>query len=423
MIEPAPLKRLASSLALAAAFIGAGMATGTPVRDAVAQTAVDEPTAACPAVGTWIEPDTGEAMTTDRLLASLSGVRVILLGESHANAEHHRWQLHSLAGLNAHRSELVIGFEMFPRSVQPALDAWSSGKTSQEEFLSDARWHHVWGYDAELYLPLFDFARQNRLPMVALNVEREMVARVGKEGWGALEADEREGLSNPAPASEDYRRTLAEVYATKQKRGLKEPSGDEERAAGDISQILSDPKFERFVEAQLTWDRAMAEALFEASRANPNALVVGVMGRGHLEHGHGVPHQLKDLGEESIAVLLPVEVDEACDTFDRGLADALFVLASETQASEEPVKPRLGVMIEETHAGVRVLDVIDGSVAEATGLLPGDIIVSAASIPVSEIAALIEIIQRQAPGTLLPLEIQRDGKSLNLVAEFPPDFE
>ncbi len=423
MIKPARLKRLAFFLALATAFISADLATGTPGQDAVAQTVVGEPTATCPAVGTWIEPETGEAMATDRLLASLSGVEVILLGESHANAEHHRWQLHTLAGLNAHRSDLVIGFEMFPRSVQLALNAWSSGETSQAEFLSGSRWHQVWGYDPELYLPLFHFARQNRLPMVALNVERQMVARVGKEGWDALEADEREGLSDPAPASEAYRRALAGVYATKQKRGLNEPSGDQESAAGDLSEVLSDPKFERFVEAQLTWDRAMAEALFKASRANPNALIVGVMGRGHLEHGHGVPHQLKALGEESVAVLLPVEVDEACDTIDTGLADALFVLAAEGQASEEPVKPRLGVMIEETQAGVRVLDVIDGSVAEATGLLPGDIILRAASFPISKISELIEIIQRQAPGTLLPLELQRDGKTLSLVAEFPSEFE
>ena len=105
------------------------------------------------------------------------------------------------------------------------------------------------------------------------------------------------------------------------------------------------------------------------------------------------------------------------------LADSLFVLAAEEQGSEELAKPRLGVMIEETHAGVRVLDVIDGSVAEATGLLPGDIIVSAAGTLVSEIAELIEIIQRQAPGTLLPLVIRRDGETLNLVAEFPTEFE
>jgi uncharacterized iron-regulated protein len=423
MFKPARLKRLAFLLALATSLTSADLLTGTPRHDAVADTGGQESTAACRAVGAWIEPETGEAFTTDRLLASLSGTRIILLGENHANAEHHRWQLHTLAGLNAHHSDLVIGFEMFPRSVQPALDAWSSGKTSQEEFLSDSRWHQVWGYNAELYLPIFHFARQNRLPMVALNVERQMVARVGKEGWSALEADEREGLSDPAPASEAYRQTLVKVYSTKQKQGLKEPSGSQESAPGNLSEILSDPKFERFVEAQLTCDRAMAEALFEASRANPNAVVVGVMGRGHIEQGHGVPHQLKDLGEESVAVLLPVSVDEICDTLDDDLADALFVLATEAQASEEQIKPRLGVMIEETQAGVRVLDVIEGSVAEATGLLPGDIILKAASFPVSEVAELIEIIQRQAPGTLLPLDIQRDGETLSLVAEFPTEFE
>ena len=68
-------------------------------------------------------PKTGEAVATDRILPSLAGKKFVLLGESHANAEHHRWQLHTLAGLNAHHSELVVGFEMFPRRVQPAHKA------------------------------------------------------------------------------------------------------------------------------------------------------------------------------------------------------------------------------------------------------------------------------------------------------------
>ena len=46
-----------------------------------------------------------------------------------------------------------------------------------------------------------------------------------------------------------------------------------------------------------------------------------------------------------------------------------------------------------------------------------------AGAPASEIAELIEIIQRQAPGTLLPHEIRRDSETLNLIAEFPSEFE
>jgi len=57
----------------------------------------------------------------------------------------------------------------------------------------------VWGYDAALYMPLFQFARLNRIPMIALNVERKLVSRVGQQGWEGVPAAEREGLSDPAP--------------------------------------------------------------------------------------------------------------------------------------------------------------------------------------------------------------------------------
>ena len=38
-------------------------------------------------------------------------------------------------------------------------------------------------------------------------------------------------------------------------------------------------------------------------------------------------------------------------------------------------------------------------------------------------ASLVEVIQRQSPGTWLPLEILRDGETLELVARFPQSFE
>ena len=55
-------------------------------------------------------------------------------------------------------------------------------------------------------------------------------------------------------------------------------------------------------------------------------LVVGIIGRGHLEYGHGTPFQLRDLGVEDVAVLLPA-TDAAPEAKPlAGIADALFRL-------------------------------------------------------------------------------------------------
>src|SRR5207237_7216057 len=126
-----------------------------------------------------------------------------------------RVQLQALAALYGGGQNIVLGFEAFPRRLQSVLDDWIEGKLTSEAFLTASEWRQVWGYDAALYMPLFQFARLNRIPMIALNVERKLVSQVGQQGWRAVPASEREGLSDPAPATPAYQRELARVYAIK----------------------------------------------------------------------------------------------------------------------------------------------------------------------------------------------------------------
>jgi len=81
-----------------------------------------------------------------------------------------------------------------------------------------------------------------------------------------------------------------------------------------------DGDFERFVDAQLLWDRAMAAGIARQTASGP---VVGIMGSGHIRHGHGVPHQLRDLAVNSIYSLIPLAADEACEPLSAGMADVV----------------------------------------------------------------------------------------------------
>lgn len=85
-----------------------------------------------------------------------------------------------------------------------------------------------------------------------------------------------------------------------------------------------DDAFARFLDGQLLWDRAMAEALAGAVRDHPDALVVGLMGSGHVVHGYGVEHQLRDLGVVDVGSLLPWDGDSDCTDLVAGVADAVF---------------------------------------------------------------------------------------------------
>jgi len=372
----------------------------------------------CPKPGDWVRPAAGP-VAPGAVLRAAGRSRIVLLGENHADMEHHRWQAYMLAALHALRPDMVVGFEMFPRAAQPVLDDWSRGTLDEKALLEKTEWNRVWGFDPALYRPLLHFVRQHRVPTVALNVRRALVSRVGREGWRAVPPADRQGIGDPAPASDAYRRALAEIYADRAHSGEPPDKGD---AAPDIEKILKSAAFDRFVAAQQTWDRAMAEALAGAARRHPDALVVGIVGGGHIRHRHGIPHQLADLGIRDVSVLLPVEAEEACAAADTTLADALFVVDPAGKAEPAPAKPRLGVLIADAEDGVRVRRALPGTVAAAAGLKPDDVILSAAGFRVRKTGELIDIVARQAPGTWLPLRIRRDGKETDAVAKFPQTF-
>jgi len=382
---------------------------------------------ACDTRAHWIDLQTGQSIDKGKLIGDLfTKTAVVLLGESHTDEDHHHWQLHTLAALHGRGGNIVIGFEAFPRRLQSVLNDWVEGKLTDQAFLKASEWQQVWGYDAAFSMPLFQFARLNRIPMIALNVERDLVARVGREGWEAVPRSEREGLSDPAPASPAYQRALARVYLMKKTMPRKAdervsstwgPNIPEPEEAA-LVEAMKEPAFKRFVEAQLTWDRAMAEALASANREFSNATIVGVLGSGHVEHRYGVPHQLKDLGVTALTTLIPVSVDAACKHVGTSYADAVFTLPR-SEETPAPARPGLGVHLMQGDGAPRINRVVSGSVAEAAGLQAGDHVVRAAGLQMRNPDDLDEIVSRQAPGTWLPLGIRRDGQDIDLIAKFP----
>src|SRR5512140_756817 len=131
----------------------------------------------CLAPATWasLDGDRPQNVSATTVVNEMTKKDVVLLGEFHTEADHHRWQLQVMAGLLAQRPNMIIGFEMFPRRVQPALDRWVAGELTVSQFLAQADWENVWRLPASLYLPLFEYARINRVPMIALNVDEKLI--------------------------------------------------------------------------------------------------------------------------------------------------------------------------------------------------------------------------------------------------------
>ncbi len=369
--------------------------------------------AECVPRGAWSAPGPSglRPLPAQDLIGGLARRSVVLLGERHDSAEHHRWQLQVIAALYAARPDMVIGLEMFPRRVQPALDRWVAGKSSEAEFLRESDWHEVWQMDAQLYLPIFHFARMNGIPLLALNVDRKFTRGVGQKGFDAVPAPDREGISRPAAPSAQYIEFLRAIFA--------EHRSNAPARAATAESSLDNPPFRYFVESQLVWDRAMAQGIAGALARTPVPLVVGVMGGGHIVNRFGVPHQLAALGVGDVAVLVPWDSGGDCDRLVAGYADAVFGLSA-PPPTQEPRRQRLGAWLEPDAGGIRIRQIEAGSVAAAAGMRAGDIVVEVAGLPVKRPGDLIEAVQRHAAGTWLPIKVKRGADAIELVAKFPP---
>lgn len=389
--------RLSGVAFIALAVPAAALAQVTPGERAGAE---------CVPVASWASPG-GERLDATEVIARAARRAVVLLGETHENFEHHRWQLQTLAALHTARPDMVIGFEMFPRRVQKALDRWVAGELSEADFLAAADWRNVWRFDPNLYLPLFHFARMNRIPMLALNIEARLMREAAAKGFDGLSESEREGVTRPAAPSAAYLDYLLPVYREHEREGRKRPDASRD-----------DPDFRRFVESQQLWDRAMAQAIRLALARPGRPLVVGIMGVGHIVHGYGVPHQLRDLGVADIVTLLPWDRGRECGELVAGIADAVFGVAAPVSPASQ--RQRLGIRIEPVQDGVRIAQVEKGSIAEGAGIHDGDVIAEIAGLPVTRTSEVIEAVQRQAPGTWLPLKVRRRGETVEIVAKFPP---
>lgn len=279
----------------------------------------------CDAPTGWSVPGHGliEAST---LLDQVAGNAAVLLGERHDQAAHHYWQLETLRALHERRPELVLALEMFPRRVQPVLDAWVRGELSEDEFLQQSDWDTVWRFDPELYMDIFRFAREHGIPMRAVNVDSGFTRSVSQAGFDATAESLREGVSRPAAPHPQYKQWLEGIYSLHPHPA----HTDDDEAA---RQALAN-----FIDAQLVWDRSMAQGISDALKEHPGALVVGLIGSGHLIHGYGVPHQLDDLGIGEHATLLPWDETHDCAELVAGLADAVFN-TDQFQSALQPGKP------------------------------------------------------------------------------------
>ncbi len=122
--------------------------------------------------------DYEDPVSLEELRAKVGEANLIFVGDYHTNKQSQRAFLRLLRWRVADAREgLTIGLEIVRHLHQPAIDAYLKGTISEAEFLKRIEFKEYWYFDLwENFKPIFDFAREHRIPIVA--VEKYSSSRV-----------------------------------------------------------------------------------------------------------------------------------------------------------------------------------------------------------------------------------------------------
>jgi uncharacterized iron-regulated protein len=317
------------------------------------------------------------------VVGKLAPKKIVYAGEEHDKFSHHQVQLEMLRALYRQNPKIAVGMEMFPRSAQKALDDYVAGAIDERAFLKRSEYFKHWSFDYHLYKPIVDFAREKRLPVIALNLRRAVVEKVARGGVASLTKEEKEEIPPDLDfADQEYRARLREVFTAHQQSQGK--------------------NFEFFYQAQILWDESMAESIDRFLRKNPDFRVLVLAGAGHLQYGSGIPKRLFRRNGLDYAIVL------SDAGIKKGIAD--FVVFPEE--SKAPAAPRLGVTIDEEQQKVRVTGFAKNSVAEKAGLKVDDTLVSLDDDPVWSTEDVRIALFYKQPGETIKIKARRGADEL-----------
>jgi len=287
-----------------------------------------------------------------QVIESVSGKKIVYVGEYHDNYAHHNVQLEVIKGLYRKNKRQAIGMEMFQRPFQKVLDDYIKGDMDEREFLRRSEYFGRWRFDYNLYKPILDFARAEKVPVIALNQRKEIVEKVAKLGLEGLTPEEKREIPEQLDFSDKaYKEKLKEVFA--------------------LHTMGSNGKFDFFFQSQVLWDETMSQSIDDFFRGNPDfrkdGRMVVLAGVGHLAFGSGIPKRTHRRNGYDYAVILNDK------DIEKDIADYIV----QPKHIEGETSPKLMVALKEDEKkGPVITGFPENSVSEKAGLRTGDVIVS-----------------------------------------------
>jgi Uncharacterized iron-regulated protein len=261
---------------------------------------------------------------------------VLWLGEHHNSKQDHDLQALIIENIYNQRSDkyrpsstknnnnnntsgrnMAIGLEQVQVQYQPVLDAYIQGIISEKDMLSQCQWSKRWTWPFENYRSIFTLARRLKIPLIALNVDSEDLAKVEEKGFQGLDKTAIQKYIKDPRGFSDFARPVS--YRTYSAYVI-EPSYELHKTMGILKSTISgqvleeDMSFRNFFSGRILWDEAMAGNAHEWTKSHEGGIMIGLVGADHVKFEKGVVGRYERLcgGENglNVAVLLnPTLVD------------------------------------------------------------------------------------------------------------------
>ncbi|HUT07729.1 MAG TPA: ChaN family lipoprotein [Candidatus Latescibacteria bacterium] len=313
--------------------------------------------------GSILSGETGTAIDFERMIRDMMTSRIVHVGETHDSMPMHEIEFQVIRALYARDKHLAVGLEMLPVTVQEALNKWTAGILTKDEFIREIRWYVNWNFNFGYYEKIFDFAREHRLPIYALNIPREIITKIRMRGWDALSEEEKALIpGTPDVTNQDHRTLIRAVFES-----------------SDIPQAMKGPGldsvFEGLYRSQSTWDEVMGANAVRAAESEGRRVVVCV-GSGHLLYNLGLNRRAFERSKLPFKTVIAVAIPSGKKslTVSRAIGDYVFGLPEEAK----PAFPAIGLSFKKVENLENL--VIDakptGGVAGRAEFEKGDIVLS-----------------------------------------------
>lgn len=213
-----------------------------------------------------------QVITIDQIAEGCKEADVLFFGEEHNDSAGHYLEsaifraMHKLYG-----DKLALSMEMFETDCQLVLNEYLAGYINEDRFTKEAR---SWSNYKD-YKPAIEFAKQNKLDVIAANTPRRYVNMVSRKGMRSLDSLPKTSKKFLPPLPYD---TTTGKYREKFMQVMIGSPG-----AGN-------PKI---FHSQSLWDAGMSYSVFNYWKKNKDKKVFHMVGRFHCDEKLGTLAQLQ----------------------------------------------------------------------------------------------------------------------------------